>query len=237
VLSDLADLLLPAVCPGCQRAEGPLLCLDCTKSLPAIEFPCSWCGEPREAPGAPCPACDGRGLPHIAAVTVRWYYDGLLADLVGDAKAGERPAAGRALAAVMPSLIGLIGPGDDGAAVVPVPPSGNRPGRHLGTQLARQVAADADLPFRAILRTTRAAAAQHGLHQADRERNVAGLFAVRGPAPPVAVLVDDLVTSGATASAAAAALRAAGSRRVVLVCLARTAKRWRPAIATSDGTD
>ena len=44
------------------------------------------------------------------------------------------------------------------------------------------------------------------------------------PAPAYVVLVDDLITTGATASAAAAALREAGAKRIDLICLARTPK-------------
>jgi predicted amidophosphoribosyltransferase len=50
---------------------------------------------------------------------------------------------------------------------------------------------------------------------------VAGAFAARAEAPPCVWLVDDVVTTGSTLSEAARALRRAGSREVVGVCLAR----------------
>ncbi|MBA2479056.1 MAG: ComF family protein, partial [Planctomycetes bacterium] len=74
------------------------------------------------------------------------------------------------------------------------------------------------------LEPTRAAAEQHRLGARERERNVGNLFTCRSVMPERVVLVDDLLTSGATASAAAAALRAAGARTVILACLARTPK-------------
>jgi predicted amidophosphoribosyltransferase len=223
LLADVADLLLPSLCPGCRRSDGPGLCADCAATLPALDDPCPWCGAPRKVLDDACRNCDGRGLPHIARMVVRWRYGGLIERLVSDAKAGAQPAAARALAAVMPDL-GLVA--EPHAWVVPVPPSGRRDGPHLGTILARAVARRHGVPLRPVLRATRFAAAQHGLGAADRARNVDALFACAATRlPATVVLVDDLVTSGATASAAAGTLRRAGAGRIVLACLARTAGR------------
>jgi predicted amidophosphoribosyltransferase len=112
------------------------------------------------------------------------------------------------------------------AVVVPIPPArGRRPGPHLATMLARTLARRHHLAFQSLLRTTRLAAEQHRLTIAERRANVEGLFICRKKAPDQVVLVDDLLTSGATASSAAAALQEAGTKRVILVCLARTPRR------------
>jgi predicted amidophosphoribosyltransferase len=58
-----------------------------------------------------------------------------------------------------------------------------------------------------------------------RLRGPVGAIRVTGPAPRRAVLVDDVVTTGATLAACAAALRAAGSSSVTAVAFARTAGR------------
>lgn len=146
-------------------------------------------------------------------------YEGVIEDLVRAAKAGARPAAVRALTALAPSLPDPL----FSTVVVPVPPSpGRRSGPHLATALARAVARAHGLDVRRLLAPTRAAAEQHRLAARERERNVDGLFACRGESPVHVVLVDDLLTSGATATAAASAMRAGGARRITLVCLART---------------
>ncbi|HYE08014.1 MAG TPA: phosphoribosyltransferase family protein [Planctomycetota bacterium] len=214
----LADLVLPAVCPACRVAAGPELCAACVALAPRLVAPCPRCTAPES--GVPCRACRGRGMAHIARVHVACVYAGVVEDLVGDAKAGARPAAARALEALMPEL-----PADARFdVVVPVPPAaGRRPGPHLGSALARAIARRLGLPCRRLLRQARAASEQHRLSYADRRRNVAELF-TSAPAPARVLLVDDLVTSGATASAAAGALKLAGAMRVELACLARTPK-------------
>lgn len=220
------DLLLPSVCPACQLAAGPSLCPTCIHVLPLIEHPCPWCGSTRRSDDARCSECDGAGLAHLQRVGVRHPYAGEIARLVGLAKAIGRPAAVRALGDLLP---GLPDDAPDDApgngVVVPIPPSpGRRPGPHLGTALARACARRHGLPLRHLLTTTRLGAEQHRLSPAERRANVVGLFRCSKPAPAYVVLVDDLITTGATASAAAAALRAAGAKRVDLICLARTPK-------------
>ena len=219
-MAGLLDLLLPSVCPACLAADGPDLCRDCLARLPALVDPCRWCGIPQRRAGT-CVACADQGLPHITLVVVAWQYAGLLQRLVGDAKAAGRPAAVRACASLAPLV-----PDSAGAVVVPVPASpGRRPGPHLGTALAQHIARRQQLPLVSALQVTRRAGEQHRLNASERARNVAGLFRCRpwqGTTPSHVILVDDLLTSGATASAAASALRASGVDAVTLVVLART---------------
>lgn len=220
VLMAALDLLLPAVCPTCQIAASPGFCTTCVHGLPTVSNPCPWCGAARRSTDERCSACNGAGLPHLQHVQVQHAYYGDMVRLVGLAKAVGRPAAVRALGKLLPAL-----PDDAPAAgvVVPVPASpGRRPGPHLGTALARACARREHLPLRHLLVTTRLGAEQHRLSPGERRANVVGLFRSIRPSPAYVILVDDLITTGATASAAAAALRAAGAKRVDLVCLART---------------
>lgn len=226
LLAAVLDLLLPAVCPGCHEACGPRLCAACRAGLPAVAAACPWCAAPLRAGAAGCAACAGAGIPHIHRVSVAHPYRGPLAELVGEAKAGASSAAVAALAELLPA------PPDDapaGGCVVPIPPSrGRRPGPHLGTALAVALARRSGRPLRHLLATTRLAAEQHLLTAAGRRANVDGLFRCAATPPAYVILVDDLLTSGATASAAAAALRAAGTTRVDLICLARTPRHDDP---------
>lgn len=213
-VATVLDLLLPAVCPLCHEAPGPGLCAACLPQLPALLDPCPLCGMPKH--DTPCPTCRDDGLIHLDGVRAGFAYRGTMRQLIGDAKAGARPAAVTALAGLLPLPEAPVD------AVVAVPPSpGRRPGPHLATACARLAAQRLGVPLIAPLHCTRHAREQHRLSRPERARNVVGLFACTGQVPKRVLLVDDILTSGATASAAAAVLRAHGARRVVASFLCR----------------
>jgi predicted amidophosphoribosyltransferase len=173
----------------------------------------------------PCFRCRDAGFPHLQSIQVTSAYTGVISHLVTAAKAGARPAAVRALADLITDP-----PADwpTDAVVTPIPPSpGRRPGPHLATALATAIARRTHRPLRHLLRLTRHAAPQHRLDGPARQANVAGLFAAKPANTPV-ILVDDLLTSGATITAAAAALHAAGSGKIFALILARTPNHGDP---------
>jgi len=105
-----------------------------------------------------------------------------------------------------------------------VPPDRDRlleRGHHPAERLARALGERWQLPVADSLRRTGAAPRQRGLDVASRRRNVRGAFAASSDVPGRICLVDDVYTSGATASAAASALRAAGAGKVEVVTFAR----------------
>jgi predicted amidophosphoribosyltransferase len=98
---------------------------------------------------------------------------------------------------------------------------GHRPAEALALELGRQWA----LPVEPLLRRARRVARpQRGLGLKDRRRNVAQAFAPAHAAPARVCLVDDVYTSGATATASASALRKGGARHVEVVTLARAVR-------------
>jgi predicted amidophosphoribosyltransferase len=108
-----------------------------------------------------------------------------------------------------------------------VPPDGDRSvkrGHHPAQRLARELAERWELSLVCALARTRTPRPQRGLPLAERRRNVAGAFVGRSRVPPRLGLVDDVYTTGATASTASSALRAAGARRVEVVTFARTVR-------------
>ena len=116
---------------------------------------------------------------------------------------------------------------DGQAAVVAVPLSAGRlreRGFDQAGVLARGLAAGLGLPVLPALTRVRATEAQSRLDQAARSRNLRDAFRARPiRLPAQVVLVDDVITTGATADAAARTLIAAGVRRVILAAVARTA--------------
>jgi predicted amidophosphoribosyltransferase len=111
--------------------------------------------------------------------------------------------------------------------IAPIPPD---PGRqlvraaHPASGLAQGLGERWSLPVERLLVRTRRVPRQTGLPLAERQRNVRGAFAAAAqtPGPPRRViLVDDVYTTGATASAAAAALHAGGIGEVYVITFAR----------------
>jgi predicted amidophosphoribosyltransferase len=105
-----------------------------------------------------------------------------------------------------------------------VPPDGDRSlrrGHHPAERLARELGERWELPVEALLRRARPVKRQRGLTLAERRANVRDAFEAAARAPPTVAVVDDVYTSGSTASAAATALRKAEARSVTIVTFAR----------------
>lgn len=221
LLAALLDLLYPPRCAGCAEPSGGApFCATCQEALEPVPAGCSRCGLP--GPEATCGCCLAHP-PAFAAILAGGLYGGPLADAVRSLKYAGRPAAARPLGAWLAGRVALPA----GAAVVAVPLGRGRRvarGYDQAALLARHLARAAGAPrLRAALRRVRETAPQVGRTRAERARNVAGAFR----ADPALVagrdlaLVDDVVTTGATADAAARALLAAGARSVTVVALAR----------------
>jgi ComF family protein len=119
-------------------------------------------------------------------------------------------------------------------AVVPVPLHWRRRwtrGFNQSELLAQAIARRCGAPVVNALTRRRATSAQAGLTHAARRQNVAHAFQAR-PSRRIegkrVLLIDDVMTTGATAAACARALRRAGAQSVTLLALARVDRRWAP---------
>ncbi|TML48907.1 MAG: ComF family protein [Actinobacteria bacterium] len=218
----MLDLVLPQRCVVCGK-RGTQLCSACLSRLPRIEPPlCERCGAPTAWPVRRCRDCAGRRLAFASARGAVHYDDAVRAFI-----AAWKERALRRLAAAAVSVVIEVVPPPKVEVVTFVPPDpdrGLKRGHHPSRQLAELLAAQWGLPVASPLRRRRAAKRQRGLSRAERRRNVAGIFAVKGPVASSVALVDDVFTSGATANAAASALRKAGARRVEIVTFARVVR-------------
>jgi len=229
LLAELLDLLLPSDCPGCGSTTvgpGPA-CADCLRSLD---------GPPRPAVPRPAPA----GLPPVYAVAA---YDGPARAVLVAHKEHARLSAAGPLGAALARAVSavLVQAGEGPCALVPVPsrPAARRSRGHDPLlRIARQAAADlrragTAVTVRPVLRHTRRVADQAGLDAAGRASNLAGALALLPAGPRVlagrrVVLVDDVVTTGATLAEAARALRAAGVTVAGAAVVAATQRRAGP---------
>jgi predicted amidophosphoribosyltransferase len=218
---DLLDLVLPRRCAVCARF-GELLCLECRAALRPLKVPlCARCGAPTAWPVERCRECSGRRLAFVSA-RAAVAYDRAASLFVGAWK--ERGL--RLLAASAAELVAEALPRPQGTLTF-VPPDGERSlrrGHHPAERLARELGRLWELPVEKLLERTGSGERQRGLSLAARRKNVAGSFRPAGHAPPTVVLVDDVYTSGSTATAAASALRKGRARAVEVVTFARAVR-------------
>jgi ComF family protein len=209
----LLDLALPARCPGCG-AEGPPICDGCLPALDArLDLP----------PGVPI------GLPSdipAPLLQLEWCapFSGLIRRALHELKyAGEKRIAvpfGAAIARRWRRA------GAGGDLLVPVPVHADRARRRGYDQaelIADAAARELRLPCARILERERATIAQFDLDRSARRTNVSGAFRLRGGGASGrwVILVDDVVTTGATLAACAEPLLADGAIGVSAVTVAR----------------
>lgn len=222
------DSLLSALPGRCLLCGGRCAALDlcpaCLSSLPRATRPCPACAQPLTADQL-CGHCR-RQPPPYARTRAPWLYGPPLDGLILQLKTPAAPAPARTLGRLLARQIRA----DDlplPQLLIPVPLHRQRlreRGFNQAALLARQLAAALDLPWRAdLLHKPRESADQRGLDRRQRRRNLRGCFDCR-PLPPGChvALVDDVVTTGATAWEATAALQRAGAGRVEVWALART---------------
>ena len=217
MLTDLLDLVLPRDCAGCS-APGRTLCSRCAEALT----------------GPPVLHRTTASLPGLPPVVAAGAYDGVVRSLLLAHKERGRLALagplGRALA-------GAAAAHGHGAVLVPVP-SSPASVRARGHDHARRLTAVAGRRLGArtasVLVQARPVADQSGLDAAARSANLAGALRARRRLDGLdVVVVDDVVTTGATLAEAARALTAAGaSVRGAAVVAATVLRGTRTVVAT-----
>ena len=227
-------LLNNQICLLCnEAAEQPYpLCIACESELPWLGEHCQVCALPLPMHGLVCGQCSRRP-PACYRVEAPWYYGFPVDALVTRFKHNSQWPLGRLLAQLLGRWLshrfdeGLPRP----AVLLPVPLSRRRlrqRGYNQAGMLANWLAQQLGIRCsEQVLTRTLDTPAQQGLKAQARKRNLRQAFAVHHR-PMIAgrhvALVDDVLTTGATAQALASLLLKAGARRVDVYCLARTAK-------------
>jgi ComF family protein len=219
------DLAFPARCPGCGR-EGAPICERCLPALDArLELPAGIpVGLPSDTP------------PPLLQLEWCAPFGGVVRKALHELKyAGETRLAvplGEAIARRWRQA------GAGGDLLVPVPVHADRARRRGYDQaelIARVAGERLGVPCASILERRRATIAQFDLDRSARATNVAGAFGLRAGLPEAiagipaeraldgrwVILIDDVVTTGATLSACAETLVAAGALGVSAITVAR----------------
>lgn len=226
---DTIQSRLPGICLLCGAhcpagGDGLELCAACREDLPACGRHCPSCGQPQPS-DARCGPCQRQPPPYTHTVAP-WLYAPPLDQLVLRLKTPAAPAPARTLGRLLAAQIRARGDSLP-ALLIPVPLHAVRlreRGFNQAALLTRQLAASLALPWRAdLLIKSRESADQRRLDRRQRRRNLRGCFSCRPlPGGCHVALVDDVVTTGATAWAASEALHQAGAGRVDVWALART---------------
>jgi len=218
------DMLFPPQCALCRRGSA-MLCEDCAGDLPpAAGRRCPRCWMPQPSGGL-CGHCRG-APPAFASLRAAYVMDGGARRLAHALKYDGMTALADVMAGHMGHRVDVAGADDD--LVVPVPLHRGRErsrGYNQAALLARELARAAGLPFdgRAVRRIRATAPLVKAMSRDERRAIMRGAFKARPERVEGRriVLIDDVVTTGATLDACAGALRAAGAASVRCVTWAR----------------
>ena len=222
VYSTLLDCLLPELCPLCSARSTRGYCGNCRDDFSAVCDPCPTCGLSR--PVDRCPAKDS--IWSIDRVLAPLDYSQPAISQIHALKFAGRRNLGRALGLILAEYL-LSGFDIDIDAVIPIPLHVRRlrdRGYNQALEIARPVAASLRLPLQiAGVRRVVATTPLAELDAESRRRNVARAFSITRDVEGLRVaIVDDVLTTGATANALAAELLTAGALRVEAWTVARS---------------
>ena len=246
IIQPVLDLLYPPRCLFCQgvpqgnpaNALQPLnlgfegmervLCEDCARKIPWAVSACPFCaypGYPTNQEAGPCAWCWDEHLAFEFCCALGSYSKRLRQSLYRFKYRGEKALAGPFGDLLSARLAGMpwIGQVD---LLVPVPLCRQRlkeRGYNQSYLLADRVSKKFALPLEQRLSRVKETQSQTSLNKKQRKANLAGAFICPDalPAGCHVLLVDDVLTTGATAHQAACTLKDAGAGRVSVVVLAR----------------
>lgn len=210
--------LTPYDCLGCGL-EGSLLCKECKARIPLASDRCYRCYK-ASSDSLTCNGCATPNFP--TSVKTATLYKGVAKAMLWKLKSGGAQAAAQEMACLLLPLIGA----KDGTLVVHLPTATTRirqRGYDQARLLARALAKQSRLPYASVLSRS-GQAHQVGASRAERLRQLENAFRVSRPRQvrgARVLLVDDVLTTGASFEAATKVLLAAGAVRVDAIAFAR----------------
>jgi ComF family protein len=224
ILEYFIALVAPHRCLRCN-AEGTLLCYQCQQQIAVPATVCVRCGKTTAA-GRTCRSCR---IPFVASVICATHFTEAARQLVHDIKFGRRRAAAVPMAAMMARACDTaLAEQPDIVVYIPTATSRARSrGYDQAERIARELARQLNIPLVPLL-YRRGQQRQVGQHRTARLRQMQTAFWLRQPHRATGrhiLIVDDVLTTGATVQAAATVLTTAGARRVSAALFAATQKQ------------
>lgn len=220
------EAIYPTRCVVCKEASGETICSSCCGRLSLIEEPiCARCGKPTGADVNSCLDCRGR-FKFTKARSLGLFEDGLKEAIYALKYKNRRPVAAYLARLALP-LTQEFAPVD----LITFVPLSRLKARKRGYNQAELIASElsklAGLPTMGCMKRIKEEMDQVGLSQAQRRKNVSGVFLVTSSQViqgKRVLLIDDVFTTGATADECASDLLKAGAARVDLLTMARVVK-------------
>lgn len=219
------DLLLPRRCQLCGTAAGDGgLCGPCEDDLPWLGNACQRCALPLPENTTLCGRCLKRP-PAFDRCRAVFRYAPPVDRLIGQFKHQRHLTAGRLLARLAANR--LCQPGEEPDLIGPVPLHWRRQllrGFNQSALVAEILSRKLDIPLAPLAIRRQSTTQQQALGRRERLRNLRDAFVARpsAVAGKHVVIVDDVVTTSATAEALSRQLKQVGARRVEVWALART---------------
>lgn len=223
LVSPLWETIFPQECLACNQ-EGSWLCRDCLVNGAIIQKPtCPFCD--RTSPlGKTCPPC--RSNHALTGARSLYYYQAPLTDFIHSYKYEGVTAANDWISRQLTSLLHELPiPSQTKPLFVPVPTSSDRLrklGFHPNDGIAKQLAASFTTRSRFLLHRRHGTPSQTSLTREERLQTITqSVWLKHPPFAPYVILVDDVITTGATMDACAHLLKEAGALQVWGLSLAR----------------
>lgn len=230
LLRDVVDFCYPELCAVCKKGcdSGAFLCPACEAALIDLErhAACNRCGAPLATADAPCPFCQGKGVPPLRCVLRIGTFSEPLKELIHRTKYSRQWGLAEHLARRLITKKEVSELLDRADLLVPVPLHFLRQfarGFNQAEIIARQVSGGSGKPVVLAVSRVRHTPSQTQLTKQERRNNVRKAFrllkpdAIRGKH---VVLIDDVMTTGATLQTVARTLRAAKPASISALVLA-----------------